>query len=142
MPCYRGTGGVRVAKYHGKGGVVYLSTSGAGTAVAVVGLNAWSLDMPTDKVEVSEFGDSNKTYVQGLRDATGALSGFWHDSSDALYDAASSSDPVKAYLYPAATAPTKYFYGTFWVDFSINTGMGQAVQVSANIAAGSAITWL
>lgn len=128
-----------MAKYHGKAGVVYMSTTGAGTAVSVIGLNAWNLDMPTDKVEVSEFGDSNKTYVQGLRDATGAVAGFWHDTSDALYDASVSTDPVKVYLYPASTAVTKYFYGLFWVDFSINTGMGQAVQVSANLAAGGAV---
>ena len=128
-----------MAKYHGRAGRVYLSTTGAGTAVAVVGLNAWSLDMPTDRVEVSEFGDTNKTYVQGLPDATGTISGFWDDTSDALYDASRSSDPVKMYLYPSTNALTKYFYGTFWIDFSINTGMGQAVQVSANFAAGSAV---
>lgn len=95
--------------------------------------------MPTDKVEVSEFGDTNKTYVQGLRDATGAVAGFWDDTSDTLYDASASTDPVNVYLYPSLDAITKYFYGKFWVDFSINTGMGQAVQVSANLAAGGSI---
>jgi len=134
-----GKGVIRVSKYHGRAGRVYMSTTGGGTAVSVIGLNAWSLDMPTDKVEVSEFGDINKTYVQGLKDATGSVSGFWDDTSDALYDAASSADPVKVYLYPSNDAPTKYFYGLFWVDFSINTGLGQAVQVSANIAAGGAV---
>jgi hypothetical protein len=131
--------GSTVAKYHGKRGRAYISTTGSTAATAVVGLNAWNLDMPTDKVEVSEFGDTNKTYVQGLRDATGAVAGFWDDTSDTLYDASASTDPVNVYLYPSLDAVTKYFYGKFWVDFSINTGMGQAVQVSANLAAGGSI---
>jgi hypothetical protein len=128
-----------LAKYHGKRGRAYISTTGGTAAIAVVGLNAWNLDMPTDKVEVSEFGDTNKTYVQGLRDATGAVAGFWDDTSDTLYDASASTDPVNVYLYPSLDAITKYFYGKFWVDFSINTGMGQAVQVSANLAAGGSV---
>jgi hypothetical protein len=45
--------------------------------------------MATDKVEVTSFLDANKTYVQGLKDISGALSGFWEDSQDALFDAAS-----------------------------------------------------
>jgi hypothetical protein len=62
-----------MARYHGKKGVIYISTSGSGAAVAAVALNSWSLNMPTDKVEVTAFGDSNKQYVQGLPDATGQL---------------------------------------------------------------------
>jgi hypothetical protein len=127
-----------MARYHGKKGVIYISTSGSGAAVAAVALNSWSLNMPTDKVEVTAFGDSNKQYVQGLPDATGQLGGWWDDTSDALYDASRSADGVKLYLYPSSDAPTKYWYGPAWVDFSIDTGHDKGVAVSAAFVANGA----
>ncbi len=127
-----------MALYHGKKGVVYMSTTGGGTAVATVAIKSWSLNMPTDKVEVTAFGDSNKRYVQGLPDATGDLSGWWDDTSDALYDASRSTDGVKMYLYPSSDAPTKYWYGPAWVDFSINNPVDGAVEVSAAFVANGA----
>jgi hypothetical protein len=124
-----------MARYHGKGGVVYMSSTGSGTAINVASLSEWTLNMATDKVEVTAFGDANKTYVQGLKDITGSLSGFWEDSQDALFDGADSSDGVKVYLYPSSLAPTVYFYGPAWVDASINVGVNGAVGITANMVA-------
>lgn len=124
-----------MARYHGRKGVVYMSTTLAGTAVNVINLNAWSLDFSTDKTEVTAFGDANKVYVQGLKDVTGSISGFWSDTDDTLFDAADSADGVKLYLYPSSDAPTIYFYGPAWVDASIETGVGDAVTISADLAA-------
>lgn len=44
--------------YHGKAGLVYLSTTGSGTATSVIKQTAWTLDLSTDLVEVTSFGDS------------------------------------------------------------------------------------
>jgi hypothetical protein len=127
-----------MAKYHGQKGRVYLSTSGAGTAVQAVALSSWSLDMPTDRVEVTSFEDTNKVYVQGKRDISGEFSGFWDDADDALFDAADSTTPVKIYLYPSADAATRYFYGTAWVDSSIECGVDGAVTISGSFQAATA----
>lgn len=127
-----------MAKYHGRKGRVYISTSAAGNAAPVGGLMEWSLDMPTDKVETTEFGDDNKTYVQGLKDLTGAMSGYWRDDVDTLFTAAESADGCKIYLYPSLDAPTKYWYGPAWVDASVQVGVTDAVKVSANFAANGA----
>lgn len=121
--------------YAGRKGVVYMSTTGSGTAITVVNLKSWSLNTPTDKIEVTAFGDLNKKYVQGLPDATGDISGWWDDTSDAMYDASRSTDGVKMYLYPSADAPSKYWYGPAWVDFSISVDIGGAVEISASFAA-------
>lgn len=123
--------------YHGKGGVVYASATGTGTAVNVVFLTEWTLDMATDKVEITSFGDLNKTYVQGLKDVKGNLSGFFDSATDQLFDASESADGVKLYLYPSALAPTVYFYGPAWVDASINTGVDRAVTLSGSFVAAS-----
>jgi hypothetical protein len=128
-----------MAKYHGRKGVVYMSTSGTGTAASVASLNSWELNMTQDTVEVTAFGDGNKTYVVGLKDVQGSLAGFWEDSQDTLFDASESADGVKMYLYPSADAPTVYFYGPAWVDASISVGVNAAVTVSANFRANG--TW-
>jgi hypothetical protein len=124
-----------VAAYAGRKGVIYMSTTGTGVAVSVVNMKTWSLNMPTDKIEVTAFGDANKKYVQGLPDVTGDMSGWWDDTSDALYDASRSTDGVKMYLYPSTDAPSKYWYGPAWVDFSIDVDVSGAIEVSASFAA-------
>lgn len=127
-----------MARYHGKKGALYMSTSASGTAVTVVAMNRWSLSMPTDKAEVSAFGDLNKQYVQGLADVSGQVSGWWDDTSDQLYDASRSTDGVKMYLYPSSDAPSKYWYGLAWVDFSIEVTNTGGVSISGSfVAAGN-----
>lgn len=127
-----------MARYHGKKGVIYMSANGTGAATAVVALTNWSLNMATDKVDVTALGDDNKQYVQGLGDVKGSISGFWDDTSDALYDASKSSDGVKLYLYPASTAATKYWYGPAYIDFNIEVGAGDAVKISGEYVANGA----
>lgn len=127
-----------MARYHGKKGRVMMSTTLAGAAVVVTALASFSINMATDKVEVTAFGDPNKVYVQGLPDISGDLSGFFDDTSDQLYDASRSADGVKMYLYPSEDCLTKYFYGTAFVDFSINTGVAEAVAISGSFAAAGA----
>lgn len=103
-----------------------------------VSLSKWTLNMATDKVEVTAFGDANKVYVQGLKDVKGTLSGWWDDTNDALFDAADSADGMKLYLYPASTAATIYFYGPAWLDASIDVAANGAVSVSGNFVANGA----
>jgi hypothetical protein len=127
-----------MAKYHGQGGRVYLSTTGSGTAVASIGLTSWSLNQPTDRVEVTAFEDVNKTYVQGKRDISGEFSGNWDHADDSLFDGADSTDGVKLYLYPSKDTPTIYFYGPAWLDASIEVGVDAAVTISGSFQAAGA----
>jgi len=129
-----------MARYHGQGGRVYLSTTGAGVAIQAINLTKWSVKQPTDKVEVTAFEDGNKVYVQGKRDISGEFSGFWDNTDDALFDAAESATPVKLYLYPASDVPTVYWAGTAWVDASIEVAVDGAVAISGSFQA--ATTWV
>lgn len=94
--------------------------------------------MATDKSEVTAFGDSNKTYVQGLKDIKGTLKGFWDSSQDALFDGSESADGVKLYLYPASNAATIYFYGPAWLDASIDVPVSGPISVSGSFVAAGA----
>lgn len=127
-----------MAVYHGKAGVVYLSTTGTGTAQNTLNMSAWTLDLDTDLVETTSFGDSNKTYVQGLRNVQGTISGFWNDAEAKLFSASTSTDGCKLYLYPSSNATTKYAYGPAWLSVSVDTGVGDAVTISGNFSANGA----
>ena len=129
-----------MAVYAGKKGVVYISTSGSGTAANVIKLNKWTYDGTTDKIEVTSFGDTNKTYVQGLPDVKGTFTGFWDDTETKPFSGASSSDGVKIYLYPSSDATTKYKCGPAWLDCSINQGVSGAVEISAAFVANGSWT--
>ena len=125
-----------MARYHGKQGAVYLGTTSAAVPT-VITMAIWSLSMSRDRVDVTSFQDGNKQYVQGLPDITGAISGFWDDTSDILYDAAGSGGAVKMYLYPSTAAASKYWYGTAFVDFTINTAVAGSVEISGTFAGAS-----
>lgn len=124
-----------MAAYHGKKGVIYLSTTGTGNASAVVKLNEWSLDSATDKAEVTSFGDVNKTYVQGLPDIKGTFAGFFDDTETKIATAAASSDGCKLYLYPSSDAATKYKCGPAWLDASIKVSNNGACTISGSFVA-------
>lgn len=119
----------------GRKGVVYISTSAAGSASNVIKLNAWTINKTTDKIEVTSFGDANKTYVQGLPDIQGTLGGFWDTTETKPFAAAGSTDGLRMYLYPSADNPTSYHYGPAWLDMSMETPVSGAVSISGNFVA-------
>ena len=124
-----------MARYHGRQGRVYISTSAAGMAVNVGALTEWSLDGTQDRVDVTAFADANKQYVLGLRDVSGTISGWWDDTIDTVFDASDSADGCRIYLYPSNDAATKYWYGPAWLDASVTTGVADAVRITANFVA-------
>lgn len=124
-----------MSAYAGRKGVIYLSTTGSGNASTVIKMNAWTVNRTTDKIEVTAFGDANKTYVQGLPDVQGTFSGFWDDSESKPFTAAGSSDGVKLYLYPSSDSTSKYWYGPAWLDLSMEVGVNGAVSLSGSFAA-------
>ena len=128
-----------MSAHAGRSGAVYLAIESAtGVASVCIKLNAWTLDRDTDTFEVTSFGDTNKTYVQGLPDLKGTLSGSWDDSETKPFAGAASSTGVKLYLYPDITnSPTKYAYGTAWLSASINTPVAGAVKISGNFVAAA-----
>jgi hypothetical protein len=127
-----------MARYHGGKGAAYISVTGSGTAGPVLSLSKWSLTKATDKVDVTAFGDLNKTYVQGLPDIKGSLSGFFDSIDDQLFDGSESTDGVKLYLYQSSLYAQSYHYGPAWLDASVDVSVSGAVTVSGNFVANGA----
>ncbi len=125
-----------MAVYHAKNAVVYIGSAGGGVASELLGCSEWSLDMATDTVEVTAFGDTNKTYVQGLPDVKGSFTAFWRDDEDKLFQAAQATSPVTCYLYFSRNASGRYAYGKAWLSTSLSSSVSGAVSLSANFVAG------
>jgi len=126
-----------MSRYHAKKAVVYLSTTGSGGA-SLVRMAEWTLNRDTDKVEVTSFGDTNKTYVQGLPDITGTISGFWDDTDTKFFAATDSADGCKLYLYPSSDATGSYHYGPAWLAGNMSAPVNGAVSISGNFVANGA----
>ncbi len=127
-------------KYHGKRGIVYLSTSGTTAASAVGTIRGFTLDLSRDYPEVTEFGDTNKTYVVGLPNFTGTLDGFFASDQSPIMTAQQSVNGVNIYLYPSSDAISKWIGGPGFLDATIRTAVDQAVVETANFRANGAWT--
>ena len=123
-------------RYHGKQGLVNIGTP----PVLVASLNKWSLDLATDKSDVTCFGDTNKVYVQGLPDLKGSVAGVFDDQEDALFVAADATVPVDLELMPVSSVATIKWAGPAWLDAAIDCPANGPVTVSGDIVAAGAWT--
>lgn len=130
-----------MSRIHGRRGRLYVGlASGSAVASPVTFLNSWSINFTTDKVEVTAFGDDNRTYVSGLPDTQGDFAG-WYDTDTAqLYTAASDGDARKFYLYPDTDDAGDYWFGTAIFDFSVSGRVDNAADVSGSFAAASKVS--
>ncbi len=127
-----------MSRIHGRNGRLYCGIASGGTAEPIAFLNKWSIDFAVDDVDVTSFGDTNKVYVAGLPAAEGSFGGFYDDATSQLYTAAADGIARKFYLYPNIST-AQYFFGTGIFDFSIEAGVDQAVNISGNYKAATAV---
>jgi hypothetical protein len=129
-----------LARYAGRKGRLYAGlASDSATAEPVAFLKSWSLDMSTDKIDVTALGDTNKVTVAGLPNASGDYAGFWDNATSQLFNAAVDGLARKFYLYPTTEVPTKYIWGTAFFDASLSTDVGGAVEISGSYEAASSV---
>jgi hypothetical protein len=121
-------------KLHGKNGAIYIGgPKGTGTKVATK--NEWTLSLGRDYVDATTFGDTNRTYLVGLRDVSGTFAGLMDVSGDLLVNA-SSSDIVELYLYADdGSSPILIGSGPSLIDAQINASNADAIRVSGNFRA-------
>lgn len=130
-----------MARVAGRQGHLYVQLDQA-QAAPLVYINSFTLNSTVDKLEVTSFGDTTKTYVSGLPDAQGTFAGFYDDTATTgsayLFSVASAGIAKKMYLYPTTPSSSgPYFFGTAFLDFSVTTDIGGATQISGSFAAAS-----
>lgn len=123
-----------MAKYHGREGAVLLGSSGAGAASAVANLSSWSLTIDQALADVTCLGNSFASFVAGIKNAKGSVSGYFDSTTDIPFDAFDSGDAVNCYLYPAGTGVASYWYGQVFVsNVNVEDNVTGAVSIKADI---------
>ena len=129
-----------MARRHGRNGKVYMGLTNGAAASPLPFQASWSINMNTDKQDVTAFGDQNKVYVAGLPDSSGDFSGFLDDATSQTYIAAVDGLSRTFYLYPDVTnAPFVYWFGTVLPDFSADGSIGGPVNFKSTWNAASAV---
>jgi hypothetical protein len=129
MPAGAGT------KLHGKNGAIYLNGP-KGTGVKVTTKTEWTLNLNRDFVDATVFGDTNKTYLVGLRDISGTYAGLMDVSGDLLVNEA-DEDELAIYLYADDRTGSEVLLasGPGFIDASITASNTDAVKVTGNFRA-------
>lgn len=126
-------------KLHGKNGAIYL-TGPKGTGNKVSNRTEWTLNLNRDYVDATVFGDTNKTYLVGLKDIQGTYAGLLDVSGDLMINS-TNSDTVQIYLYADdTTSAVCVAYGPGLIDGAITASNTDAVRVSGNFRASGAWT--
>lgn len=117
---------------HGKAAVVYLGSATGQAATSLGEQIDWSLDFNMALVDKSKLGDAWKSFVKGLMDWTGSLSGNFDIVNTNLWSAATDTGVENFYLYPQGTSGT-YYYGTCWVQLGKIAEGGVAKKASNSV---------
>jgi hypothetical protein len=120
-----------MARYHGGRSIAYIAV-GAGTSAVAVSLSQWSLNSTADTVDVTAFGDSNKQYVQGLKDMSGSLSGWFDSADDWLFAGSESTTGVTMALYPSRDLMTCFHAGPALMSAAIDVPVSGAISIKSD----------
>jgi|SRR5215471_14179805 len=116
-------------RIHGKGGQIKIDTAGGVSLVELADMNQWTLDMSTDRVVVTAFGDTNVRRVSGLPDYAGTLGAWWNAATAPTYfSAVLAGTPVTLRLIENRNDPTVYHQGLANIDGSISVSATGAVS--------------
>lgn len=126
---------------HGKNGAIYLGGPKDGGGVKLVNKTEWTLNLNRDYVDSTVFGDSNKTYLVGLKDIQGTFAGLLATAGDAQVNAA-NSDAIDIYLYgdDGTNGGTELLIasGPGLMDASITASNTDAIKTTGNFRAAGA----
>ena len=136
-----------MARIKGSGGDVYVdqSSNGSGSASPLRYASKWTLDGETEQIEVTAFGDTTKTFIAGLPNAQGTISGFYDDTastgSTALFAMSQSGVARKTYFYPKTPSTSgPYWFGTANWSVSYETDVSGAVTISGTWSAATSFS--
>lgn len=123
----------------GDNGLVMIDVTSAGTtnATLVSSVSTWKFSQDRDFYNTTSMGDSVKTSVAGLANATGSLGGTWDAADNNRYNILGSSVERAVRIYPDYTNNvTTYVYGKAFFSGDFSGGVGDAVKADLTFQAG------
>jgi hypothetical protein len=122
-----------------------MDPTGGASLVVVADMNAFTLDMDRDVVDVTAFGDTNKQSVLGLPNYSGTYSAFYSGpTAGVVIDAIMGSVAVNLKLVPDLVAiATNFFSGLAYLSGGIKVSATGAVTMDGKfVAAGNWVATL
>jgi hypothetical protein len=124
-----------MARWHGKTGQVKVGSTVVGS------VRGWTLQSQPGLEDVTSFGDTNLTYVQGFQDVRGTIDVAWDDSVGDLSALIGGTTPATLDLYPAASVTAKHATGPAFVGLqNFQARSTAAVQGTYSFAAAGSWT--
>lgn len=128
---------------HGKGAVFQVTDTGGAAVVLSSGLDSLTLDRSVETAEVTAFGDDDKLYLSGLRDATFSASGHHASTYHAKLNGMLGNSTATSFQYsPAGTGTGNALYtGSAHVtSLSVDVPVGDKVSMSIDFQITGPIT--
>ena len=127
-----------MARIAGRNGRLYLAIASNGTAEPIASIKSFEINANTDRYESTCLGDTSKTYVAGLPDASGAVSGVFDTATNPTYLASQDGVARKFYFYwDTVGDPTHYFFGTGFFDMGTKFDVGGLAEISGSWSAAT-----
>jgi hypothetical protein len=123
------------SKLHGKNGAIYLGGAKGSGGVKVTNKTEWSIDLSRDYVDATVFGETNKTYLAGLRNFAGNYAGLLDTDGDDMLDA-TALDAQLIYLYADdGASPILVAHGSGFIDGTVSASNTDAVRIAGQFRA-------
>lgn len=131
-----------MARQSGRKGLLLIQLTTASTAESTIShMVDWSINFTVEQLDATAMGDSNKTYVAGLADCTGQVSGYLDASTTTdTYQAAVDGVARTFKLYPNRDDTGTYYSGSAIWDFSEQASVSGLDQFSASFAATTTVS--
>jgi hypothetical protein len=134
-----------MAFVHGKGAYVGLDDSVGGSLTDYSAyFNDASLSRSIETAETTTFGDSDKEYIVGLKDATISLSGMFDSTMDAVLEgllgAGAFSFEIGTNGSTASSSNPIYQGECIMTSYDLSPAVGDVVPVSVELQCTGAIT--
>ena len=128
-----------MARSAGRYSQFYVAVTSGGSASPLSHAGSFDVNLATDKLEVTAFGDTTKQYVSGLPDGQFSVSGQASDTaSTSLVSAALDGIARAFYIYPF-NSNAIYIFGTAFFDWQTASEVNGTVTFSSSAAPATAI---
>ena len=130
---------------HGKGAVFYFSTIGStvGAINMSSGIDTTDLERAVDKAETTTYGDNDKTYLAGLRDATISASGPFSSTHAKKFEAMLGNSTGGYFIFGpegTSTGRRKYKGACIIESYKVGAPVGDKVTLEVGLQMTGAIT--
>jgi hypothetical protein len=128
-----------MARSAGRYSQFYVAVTSGAAASPLSYAGSFDVNLATDKLEVTAFGDTTKQYVSGLPDGQFSVSGFASDTATTgLVAAALDGLARNFYIYPF-NSTSIYVFGTAFFDWQFSSEVNGTVNFSSSAAPATAI---